>query len=174
MPFVADRKLERMVDPTAVTRAGRTMTAKGGGRLHHDTQQLTPVYVPRAGDPPRARRPGTLRRSVKKTPVRRHVGAAGTTGWAVRVYTEDPVGPHVEWTTRPHDIPNAFGWGPDFGIGGRFSGKFHPGTTGQHMFARAAAILNANVHRMFAPELAEFARDLTGLRSGTTTDRRSR
>jgi hypothetical protein len=30
--------------------------------------------------------------------------------------------------TEPHDIPNAFGWGPTFGIGGRFSGKFHPGT----------------------------------------------
>lgn len=26
-----------------------------------------------------------------------------------------------------HDIPNAFGWGPDFGIGGQFDGKFHPG-----------------------------------------------
>lgn len=29
--------------------------------------------------------------------------------------------------TNPHDIPNAFGWGPTFGIGGRFDGKFHPG-----------------------------------------------
>ena len=29
--------------------------------------------------------------------------------------------------TQPHDIPNAFGYGPTFGIGGRFDGKFHPG-----------------------------------------------
>lgn len=31
--------------------------------------------------------------------------------------------------TRPHDIPNAFGYGHDFGIGGRFDGFFHPGST---------------------------------------------
>ena len=30
--------------------------------------------------------------------------------------------------TVPHDIPNAFGWGPTAGIGGRFDGKWHPGT----------------------------------------------
>jgi hypothetical protein len=29
--------------------------------------------------------------------------------------------------SEPHDIPNAWGLGPTFGIGGRFSGKFHPG-----------------------------------------------
>lgn len=28
-----------------------------------------------------------------------------------------------------HDIPNAFGGGPLFGIGGRFNGHFHPGST---------------------------------------------
>ena len=28
---------------------------------------------------------------------------------------------------QPHDIPNAFGLGENFGIGGRFNGKFHPG-----------------------------------------------
>ena len=32
--------------------------------------------------------------------------------------------------SEPHDIPNAFGWGPNFGIGGRFDGKFHPGFVG--------------------------------------------
>ena len=39
--------------------------------------------------------------------------------------------PYALWHhegTEPHDIPNAFGWGPTFGIGGRFDGKFHPGT----------------------------------------------
>jgi len=30
-------------------------------------------------------------------------------------------------TPKPHDIPNAFGQGQDFGRGGRFLGKFHPG-----------------------------------------------
>lgn len=34
----------------------------------------------------------------------------------------------LEEGSKPHDIPNAFGWGMEFGIGGRFDGKFHPGS----------------------------------------------
>ena len=30
--------------------------------------------------------------------------------------------------TGPHDIPNSFGGGPKSGVGGRFDGKFHPGS----------------------------------------------
>lgn len=30
--------------------------------------------------------------------------------------------------TTPHDIPNSFNQGPKFGIGGKFDGKFHPGS----------------------------------------------
>lgn len=40
---------------------------------------------------------------------------------------------YLEQGTLPHDIPNAFGFGPNFGIGGRFDGKFHPGST-KHMY----------------------------------------
>lgn len=39
-----------------------------------------------------------------------------------------PYIPYLEYGTGPHDIPNSFGFGPKFGIGGRFSGKFHPGS----------------------------------------------
>ena len=39
---------------------------------------------------------------------------------------------YVHDGTAPHDIPNAFGRGPQFGIGGRFEGKFHPGYAGNH------------------------------------------
>lgn len=35
----------------------------------------------------------------------------------------------LEEGTRPHDIPGAFGRPLPFGIGGRFSNKFHPGST---------------------------------------------
>lgn len=45
--------------------------------------------------------------------------------------------------TAPHDIPNAFGWGPTFGIGGRFDGKFHPGTKPCPFFTRALPALKA-------------------------------
>lgn len=30
--------------------------------------------------------------------------------------------------SKPHNIPNSFGYGYYFGIGGRFNGKFHPGS----------------------------------------------
>jgi hypothetical protein len=48
--------------------------------------------------------------------------------------------PLAKWIlggTKPHDIPNAFGWGPTFGIGGRFEGKFHPGTRPNDFNVRA-------------------------------------
>ena len=35
-----------------------------------------------------------------------------------------------------HDIPNSFGRGPDFGIGGPFGGKFHPGIQNPDDFPR--------------------------------------
>ncbi len=66
--------------------------------------------------------------------------------------------PYVTWLeegTGPHDIPNAFGMGPDFGIGGRFDGKFHPGSTIHQGFisnkAYSAAIgyVSGRCHRKF-------------------------
>lgn len=35
----------------------------------------------------------------------------------------------LEEGTSPHDIPGAFGKAFPFGIGGRFEGKFHPGSS---------------------------------------------
>lgn len=35
---------------------------------------------------------------------------------------------YLEKGTKPHDIPHAFGRPLPFGIGGRYSGKFHPGS----------------------------------------------
>ena len=66
--------------------------------------------------------------------------------WNVyRIHFSSAVAPYVEYLeegTSPHDIPNAFGFTipgkktkngrvsiPNFGIGGRFDGKFHPGST---------------------------------------------
>jgi len=41
----------------------------------------------------------------------------------------------VEMGAGPHNIPNAFGWGPNFGTHGRFNGKFHPGNKAQHFLS---------------------------------------
>ena len=49
--------------------------------------------------------------------------------------------PHAEdvfFGSDPHDIPNAFGWGESFGIGGRFAGRFHPGTQPNQALGNAA------------------------------------
>lgn len=162
MPFVAERPLEDMINLAAVDRAGVAMTGKGGERLAEVTRSLTPIY---RGSRPEGhgRERGTARRSIRTDVVRRHTSPLGR-GWRRRVLTDDPVFPYIEWDTRPHDIPNAFGFGIDFGIGGRFDGKFHPGTTGQHPFARAALIVALEVSGMFALELEEFGRDLTAAR----------
>lgn len=49
-----------------------------------------------------------------------------------RIHFDSTVAPYVEYLeegTRPHDIPRAFGRPLPFGIGGRFNGMFHPGST---------------------------------------------
>lgn len=48
-----------------------------------------------------------------------------------RIHFDSSVAPYVEYLeegTDPHDIPGAFGRPVPFGIGGRFDGKFHPGS----------------------------------------------
>lgn len=43
-----------------------------------------------------------------------------------------PYAEALENGSKPHDIPNSFGRGYNYGIGGRFDGYFHPGST-KHM-----------------------------------------
>ena len=48
-----------------------------------------------------------------------------------RIHFSSTIAPYVEYLeegSRPHDIPGAFGKSVPFGIGGRFDGKFHPGS----------------------------------------------
>jgi len=164
MPFVADRRLEDMLDPRAVTVAGRAMTEKGGDHLQRATKERTPISTDPLGGLPRERPRGTLRESIVRGPVRRHTSPIGR-GWQVRVYTEDEVGPYVEWNTVPHPIePIPPGRALRFYSRGaiRFAGRvLHPGTQGHHMFARAAAWLEAEVPHLFTAELARFGHDLT-------------
>lgn len=45
---------------------------------------------------------------------------------------DSTIAPYVRFLeegTKPHDIPRAFGRELPFGIGGKFNGKFHPGST---------------------------------------------
>lgn len=57
---------------------------------------------------------------------------------------------YLEEGTTAHDIPNAFGWGDKkrnpytkefpFGVGGRFNGFFHPGSTKHYHFIQDKVI----------------------------------
>lgn len=56
---------------------------------------------------------------------------------------DSKVAPYVEYLqegTKAHDIPRAFGRPLPFGIGGRFGGKFHPGSFKKAGFIDATAI----------------------------------
>jgi hypothetical protein len=80
-----------------------------------------------------------LSKSILKRPVVATVG-----GMDVIVGAYQPYAVYVHEGTVSHNIPNAFGWGPTFGIGGRFpmgvkgaaagawsaDNAFHPGYKG--------------------------------------------
>jgi len=60
-----------------------------------------------------------------------------------RIHFSGTVAPYVEYLeegSRPHDIPRAFGKPLPFGVGGRFDGKFHPGSTKHKGFISVKAV----------------------------------
>lgn len=56
-----------------------------------------------------------------------------------------PYAQYLENGTSPHDIPGAFGFTLPFGIGGRFNGMFHPGST-KHMGFIENKIIPSIIH----------------------------
>ena len=74
-----------------------------------------------------------------------------------RIHFSGTVAPYIEYLeegTKPHDIPHAFGYGtlkPDkpnpythqipYGVGGRFDGKFHPGSTKHKGFIKDKSVM---------------------------------
>ena len=60
-----------------------------------------------------------------------------------RIHFSGSVAPYVQYLeegTSPHDIPRAFGKPLPFGIGGRFDGKFHPGSKKHQGFISQKAV----------------------------------
>lgn len=60
-----------------------------------------------------------------------------------RIHFSSAVAPYVQYLeegTSPHDIPRAFGKPLPFGIGGRFDGKFHPGSMKHKGFISQKAV----------------------------------
>lgn len=73
-----------------------------------------------------------------------------------RIHFNTEIAPYIEYLeegTGPHDIPHAFGYGSiyedrpnpythqiPFGVGGRFDGKFHPGSQKHVGFIKNKAV----------------------------------
>jgi hypothetical protein len=70
---------------------------------------------------------GNLKNSAVYTqPLSQAIGYS-----SAEIVFDSAVAPYIdflEYGTEPHDIPRAFGYPLPFGIGGRFGGKFHPGS----------------------------------------------
>ena len=114
-----------------------------GPVFRHVVERATAVQMEARAKAPR--RTGCLQDSIVK-----RVEENPLSGFAIRIVADTtPCSPerksyalYVELGTKPHDIPGAFGYALPFGIGGRFDGKFHPGTRGVH-FLRDALPLAA-------------------------------
>lgn len=178
MGFVTRGRLEDMLDLGAPERACRRIADDVGDALETATKRKTPIDKSFAPGRPR----GTARESVHRTKVEKTFVAASV-AFRVRVRTEDPLFPYIEWTTRPHIIrPRAdreaatvietgkprgtqkdgrasLSWR---GPGGRVFAKVvhHPGTKGQHPFSLAALQVSGELRGIAVPALREFERDL--------------
>jgi hypothetical protein len=157
-------KISSIVRPEVATRTAHKMADRGGARMTELVKMNTPIAPP--DDPVerrvrlRKRKRGTLRESIYQKPV-----LPTQSGFESGCATEDPVAPHVEWSTRPHEIrpipPNrrlAFVKDGEW----RFPRVVHhPGTHGQAMFRIGGAMVENEVARgLFQPELEEFKREL--------------
>ena len=86
-----------------------------------------------------------------------HLKFHATNGFLVHPNTycinfNSSIAPYIEYLeegTGPHDIPRAFGKPLPFGIGGRFDGKFHPGSTKHKGFIKDKSV-NAIVNYITA------------------------
>lgn len=162
MPFVIDRPFDEHIDGLAAQRCVRAIAEAGGARLERNIRELTPVdESPYRFKPARPR--GTLKASVHAEGVEPHRSSRGV-GWQRRVVTDDPVAPYVEWTTRPHEIrPRRPGgrlhWQDSHGHH-YATLVHHPGTKGQHMFSRGAAVTERELPQIAAEPLRQFAREL--------------
>lgn len=183
MPFVSPTLLEDMIDEAAPARAAARIADAGGDELQRRTKRHTPVGNPI--DPNRrGRPPGTLRDSIDRGPVLK-VRRLGRDGYAVSVFTVDPIGPLVEHNTKPHIIrpradrapasvlatgrPRRMGDDPQAAVtwlslgGGRVFAHevHHPGTRGAHMFALAALEMEGGttLARVARPALRQFERE---------------
>lgn len=180
MPWVCAKPLDTMLDEDAPGRACERICDAAGDRLLATTKRLTPIDRSPFRDKPTRPR-GTARESLERTPVRR--GGNQGRRYTTVVQTFDPAFPYIEFNTRPHvirpradrrpasvvatgrprgtvkDGRAALTWR---GPGGRVFARevHHPGTQGQHPFARAALQLTGTVGQVASEPMRRFKSEL--------------
>ncbi len=136
MGYRQDGDLADLFDDEPIIAFTRRVAERVQERLLELVTEFTPVAPP---DPDRDRKPGTLRDSWEK-------GSITFDGrrFEIEVFTMDPVGPHVEYPTRPHIIRPRPERGPGAMLRFRVDGNVvyakevhHPGTKGSFMMTRA-------------------------------------
>jgi hypothetical protein len=162
MPYVGG-KIASIVKPRLARETAEMMARHGGERMTELVKMNTPISPPQ--DPVeravrlRKRPRGTLRESIEQKAVVRT-----RNGYESGCETHDPIAPHVEWNTRPHEIRPI---PPNRRLAFVKDGKWmfprvvhHPGTTGQAMFRIGAAMVEHEVsHGLLQPELEHFKRE---------------
>jgi hypothetical protein len=163
MPYVGG-EIASIVKPWLGRITARRMADHGGARMTELVKANTPISPPldqiERAVRPRKRPHGTLRESIRQKEV-----VATADGFVSGCETEDPVAPHVEWSTRPHEIrPNPPNRWLAFVKNGRWVYArivHHPGTHGQAMFRIGAHVTEHELaHGLLQPELEEFKREM--------------
>lgn len=178
MGYVANGRLQDLIDPDACEFTARDMAESIGDAFESNVRRLTPRDNSPDRDPSRGLH---IADTIERTRVRK----AGST-YRGEVFTEHPAAPYAEWDTVAHDIrPRADREAASVLETGRPRGTVqdgraalswrsggtrvfakvvhHPGTQGAHMFSRGAAVTQQELDRVCAPALRHFERLLIGL-----------
>lgn len=186
MGYSATAPLEAMFDAAPLERSCRRIAERSLELLHSEVKRRTPVGKLPPGVTAKmvGRVPGTLKESWQTSGVDVGVSPGGTARFSGEEYTLDPIGPHVEWPTRPHVIrprldrepasvvatrrPRRSGHDPMarlrfVSMGGRVvyaREVHHPGTQGTHMMRDALAEVDASWEaRVGQGEVERWARE---------------
>jgi hypothetical protein len=197
VPLIQQTPLNALFDPKPMERSATRMAKAVGDLLHDEVVRRTPIATlpPGVTALMRGRVPGTLRESWKTSEVEgggklKPLNKAQVDKRAVEEYTEDPIGPLVEWPTKPHVIRPRIDRAPASVVATgkprgtvqdgrahlRYVNRFgrvvyakevhHPGTQGVHMMRDALAEVDATwVSRVGHDETERWAREqLRGIR----------
>lgn len=151
-------QLSQIADPTPINKAMRRMADTGGDRLHAAIAEFTPV------------RTGNLATSWYRLPPRQRYTATGA--WESMVATDVSYAPYVNYGTglygpehrkyliEPHPPNQLLSW-IDPHTGKRMYARrvWHPGSKGEHMVEKGAALVEGLLQEIMFRDLEQWKAD---------------